>query len=396
MMQHPMIGVIADDFTGAMDCGAQFARAGLLTALRLEGNVDCEVEVIDTASREIPSPLAIQSCREAARSLKGATIFKKIDSSMRGHVADEIEAILCTRSYRKVLLCPAAPLQGRMVSGGILHVHGIPLAQSSFKSDPVYPACSSDVGQLLGRPIRHIPLSSVRGSRQSLMTEVDLANEGYLCPDAMTEDDLFRIAGAFDPEEILFCGAFGLARAMLDAHFPSRNSLEVGESYTRPKGNCLVIAGSANAATHRQLDCIADDDRCAIFPLPAILTSEQKSVLSRQIQHLLKDEKSVILCPMQRTPNQDPRWLSFGRMVSEFGCELLKLCKPSYTLLIGGESGKHFCNCLHIQAVKICGEVVAGIPWGQLEGGFLNGHYILTKAGGFGEDGTLRSLLFSE
>lgn len=56
--------IIADDFTGALDTGVQLAKRGIdtLVAVMRDGRVDlrapCQVLVINTESRHIPSPEA--------------------------------------------------------------------------------------------------------------------------------------------------------------------------------------------------------------------------------------------------------------------------------------------------------------------------------------------------
>ena len=56
---------------------------------------------------------------------KGTPLFKKIDSTLRGAVGEEIRAAAAGRGT--IIIAPAVPTQGRTVSGGQVFVHGVPL-----------------------------------------------------------------------------------------------------------------------------------------------------------------------------------------------------------------------------------------------------------------------------
>lgn len=96
--------MIADDFTGALDSGVQFAKAGLkvrvVTDLNYElenAGDDTQVLVFDTESRHMDAKEAYNRVYQIAR--KGAMygvkyIFKKTDSGLRGNLGSELQAIL--------------------------------------------------------------------------------------------------------------------------------------------------------------------------------------------------------------------------------------------------------------------------------------------------------------
>ena len=108
-----MLAIIADDLTGALDTAAPFASRGLHceVALTVEAiaravSEDPAVLSVDISSREM-TPGAAQAAMAAALALlpPGTTIFKKIDSRLKGHVADELDVI----PYRFALVAPAIP-----------------------------------------------------------------------------------------------------------------------------------------------------------------------------------------------------------------------------------------------------------------------------------------------
>jgi uncharacterized protein YgbK (DUF1537 family) len=114
------VTIIADDLTGALDASGSLAGGGLSVtvypgrAFELTG----DVSVINTGSRGDPAAVAIEKLRALALKLQGETIFKKIDSTLRGNVAAEIITLLDTLSSRK----PSSPPPFRRWGGPWLTV----------------------------------------------------------------------------------------------------------------------------------------------------------------------------------------------------------------------------------------------------------------------------------
>src|SRR6185295_14972566 len=97
----PEITVIADDLTGAADCGIAFALAGLPTFVAFSARVtpppSAQVVAVDTDSRAASATEAaarVRAAAEAAWSGGARTLYKKIDSTLRGHVGVEVAAAL--------------------------------------------------------------------------------------------------------------------------------------------------------------------------------------------------------------------------------------------------------------------------------------------------------------
>src|SRR5215212_9569430 len=84
-----LIGVIADDLTGAADTGVQFVRAGYRTAVVFRATEvladDLDAVSLDTDSRAMPAGFAAKRVLDAAHIARGASIvYKKLDSTLRG------------------------------------------------------------------------------------------------------------------------------------------------------------------------------------------------------------------------------------------------------------------------------------------------------------------------
>ncbi len=167
---HDSIGVIADDFTGAMDTGVQFVRVGLETALLLSPahTLPIPVQVISTNSRNVDVATAQQQTVQAASLFRDRLIFKKIDSTMRGHIGPEIETVLGLTGLKKAVVCPAVIEAGRTIRAGKLWVEDVLLHQSDFAHDPSWPAATSDMASLVSLPATHLHLNTVRAGTNVL------------------------------------------------------------------------------------------------------------------------------------------------------------------------------------------------------------------------------------
>src|SRR5207244_983357 len=92
------VGIIADDLTGAGDTAVQFVRAGWKTELQLrprESAADVIAVTTDSRGRsERDAAEAVSTAVTRLRSLHVTRIYKKIDSTLRGHVRAEVQAAL--------------------------------------------------------------------------------------------------------------------------------------------------------------------------------------------------------------------------------------------------------------------------------------------------------------
>ena len=161
--------VIADDFTGALDTGIQFARHGIATTLFLSDALtagllaDCQADVVvaDTESRHLPPDDAAARVRAVTRLAKAAgcpVFYKKTDSTLRGNLGAELTAMQDVCGAKRLFFAPAYPALGRTTRGGTQLVNGVPLARTDFAADPFNPVRTDFVPALLAeqtdRPVR--------------------------------------------------------------------------------------------------------------------------------------------------------------------------------------------------------------------------------------------------
>ena len=94
--------ILADDFTGALDTGVQFAACGIPTRVVVGEQVDlaasdAAVLVVDTETRHLPAAEAYAVIAKLTRDAMSAgvfSIYKKTDSALRGNIGAELSALL--------------------------------------------------------------------------------------------------------------------------------------------------------------------------------------------------------------------------------------------------------------------------------------------------------------
>ena len=152
-----MIGVIADDLTGAAELGAVGLRHGLRAEIVRSGTPGgaADLVCVDTDSRACEPAVAAKRAAAAAKMLRAAGakwIYKKVDSVLRGQVTAEVEAVMKQLKLERALLLPANPSLGRTIKDGHYFLRGKPLHKTEFARDPHFPRRSSHVLRLVKIP----------------------------------------------------------------------------------------------------------------------------------------------------------------------------------------------------------------------------------------------------
>lgn len=121
------LAIIADDLTGALDAAAAFAAVpgGVYVATRPEALAECPagagVVAVSTRSREIaPEEAARRVAAVRAGLPADVSLFKKVDSRLKGPLEAELDAI-----PGPLLVAPALPEFGRIVAGGAVTGFGV-------------------------------------------------------------------------------------------------------------------------------------------------------------------------------------------------------------------------------------------------------------------------------
>ncbi len=392
--------VVADDLTGALDTGAQFAAHGLRTLVTWDGAppADADVWVLDTESRDLPPQAAGQRIAElAARLLPHVPrLYKKVDSTLRGNVAAELAALLAAGAGPRVLLAPAFPAQGRTTLHGRQWVAGTPLEKTGFARPGV--DCSSIPALLAAHlgPVACLELEDIRQGEQSLASRLGATAGQVLVADAVEEADLRIVARAavLAGLDRFLAGSAGLA-----AHLPAAWGLEgsraAGDERRAP-GPVLFVAGTDHPCLAGQLACLAQHASPTVVTgiLGGLLARGDETVAerSRAAAEALQAGADAVL-----TTDGEPR-IAGGRravaaLLARVAARAVEGARPAALVLTGGDVAMAVCRVLGASAIAVQGQVEPGIPLGRLVGGPQDGLPLAAKAGGFGSEDALWRIL---
>lgn len=394
------LALIADDLTGAADSGVQFAKRGFSTVLLVDREPvgDAEVVIVDTETRADPPQIARAKVHDAASSLPSVElIYKKIDSTLRGNVGVELEAIMEARCIERAVVAPAFPTIGRTTVKGRQLLNGQPLEETAFAQDPLCPITDSHIptllGRQMGREVGLVELALVREGIGALAAAMRERGEAVLVVDAMTEGDLRAIACAADQADLarLTCGSAGLAEAVAEVILPRHVAATTPETLEGATVDApvLIVAASRNPLSGLQLSRAAREMGLAVLCVDteglALDASAEIGRLVTQAGKRLSAGHSVALSAVD-SPYVAGLSSALTEALGEMAVQLVGQHALAGLVLTGGDVAHAVCRALRARALSLIGEIAPGIPLGRICGGPQAGLPLVTKAGGFGQE----------
>jgi len=379
------VAIIADDLTGAADTGVQLARAGYRAAVAFQGAPvppaeDLDAVALDTDSRAMPAGFAAKRVLETVRPVRGAPIvYKKLDSTLRGPVAAELSAALGASGRDRVVVAPAFPAAGRTTVDGVQLVRGVPVHETEAKDDPRTPVREGHVPTLLAAAFPSVVSLSVEDLADPAAVRRALERSVCIVADAARDEDLEALVRAVPgPHYVLWAGSAGLAVA-LGRVFPGPRAGEKTPPPPTPARKVLVVVGSLSGVARGQLQSLAEYG-CAAVPV-----SGAEGEALGKVREALSGGACAAL------HSAEDRISSGAGDVAEALAEVVGVLSGEglfdALVLTGGDTAVGVARRLGAVGVRLEGELEPGIPVGTLIG--PKPYRVVTKAGAFGEPGTL-------
>jgi uncharacterized protein YgbK (DUF1537 family) len=392
------VAIIADDLTGAADCGIAFAAAGLPTFVALateRSPPPAQVVAVDTDTRHRPGEEAAAAAGAAAeRALRdGARVlYKKLDSTLRGHVGAEIAATLravatAGRGRPLVILAPAFPAAGRVTRDGLVLVNGVPLEATEVWRDAGMQEPPQLVAMLrvAGVHASAVRLADVRAGTEPLARELAQLATGdvdALVCDAEEERDLRAIADAASRIErpVVWAGSAGLAHH-LPAALALRPSAASRAEPARGGGPILILVGSRSSVAREQAGRVAGEAGVTRVELDphALLEGAPTEAVGRGLAE--GDVVAVVGTTQVGSERALDLAAAVGRVAGAHGARLGGL------VATGGDIARAAFGALGATGLHLVGEVEAGVPLGVTDS--ARPLPVVTKAGAFGSPETL-------
>lgn len=370
--------IVADDLTGAADaagaCGQTHSSA-VVFGLGAPWP-SAEILAVDTESRYLPESQAATLVASAVRRSvsMGRPVFKKIDSLLRGNVGAEVRAALSELARQKpgiAVVAPAFPATGRTTAGGIVHVNGAAHASGAFRGDVVHSLAAG--GLIAGRA--GVAATSAEDLARSIR---DMRERGFgaVVLDAATDADLERVARATDVLDfpVLVAGSGGLASHVV----PSRSTRlgHLGDRFTVTR--VLVVVGSYSALARAQIQELRADG------VHHVSVSVGGALSPQGWTHSEEPTVDVLLTPDLDTPVEKEN----ARAVAAAVAAEVSAAADDYDALVltGGETARAVVDALGVDHMRVLGEIEPGVVVSELP---ENGPLLVSKAGAFGDSGTL-------
>jgi len=408
---RPVVGVIADDFTGATDVASMLVRQGLRT-VQLIGVPAATVKapavdalVVALKSRTIAAADAVAQSLAALRWLQAAgvrQIYFKVcstfDSTPTGNIGPVAEALLAALGADFALVCPAFPENGRTVYRGHLFVGDQLLSESGMQHHPLTPMNDANLVRVLQAQCRG-RVGLLR--RESVALDVDLLRERIAA--LRTQGVSLAIADAVDDEDLRLLAAVGaemplwVAGSGLALGLPARYA-ELGWATLQPDaarlqqagGSAAVLAGSCSSATAAQVAhwreaghaALALDARALAAGAPVV---EQALAWARSRLGSSPVLIHSTLAPAELKAVQAELGAgAAGEQVEQAMAAIARgLVDAGVQRLVvaGGETSGAVVQALEVQRLRIGAAICPGVPWTQAEGRAL---WLALKSGNFG------------
>ncbi|MEB8341382.1 four-carbon acid sugar kinase family protein [Streptomyces endophyticus] len=393
---HPLPAVfaLADDLSGAAEAARALGGPVRLSLAAPTGGAAAPAHdlVVDLNTRHLPPADAADAVRSALGSAgsghsdgSGASgayglLYKKIDSQLRGNVA--VEALAYAEGAEALVIAPALPAARRTVTGGVVHVDGVPLHETNgWRAERAAPP-RSVAEAFPGLLVRTIPLAVVRSELPCLEAELKsvAASGAHPAPDADTDADLDAIVAAtlrLGPGFRLL-GSGGLAGALGRALARPTVPAPVPPPARDAAAPLLVVAGTAEPGVARQIAHLTALGMChlPLDPVELMAGAVEARADAASADTVLSIDGSAGLHP------------GGGRALSAALAALATTWPGRPDLVLtGGETARATLDALDIREL----DPVDEIHHGAVHSRTPDGRSVVTRPGSYGaEDSLLR------
>lgn len=434
-MRMPLIGAVADDLTGATTTGVLLARSKARTAVffneeAAKKDAACEeldAILISSNSRPLPGDEAYEKVHSATEALAGMGVkyfSKRIDTTLRGGVGVEIDAMMDVIGNDVVaVVVPAMPQSRRILVGGYSVIDGVALINTPVAQDVRTPVHENYIPRLLAgqskRKVELIGLDVVLKGREAIaeeLTKVRGNGAEIIVADGITLEDVEEIAAAcvslkwnvlaVDPGA--FTAKMAYCRGLIQKEEPN-----IPEETADGTGKTVLIAaGSATPVTKKQMEVLCQDERhlrISAEPIPFINGGEEaeeevKRVVEIATKMLEEGTPRAILIEtalhgdLLDLDEEDakrgyPGGMSADRINGSLGAIIAQIIEKTgrdriaglYTT--GGDTMVNVCFHLGVECLEVVDYVIAQTDVGRMVGKYA-GMPIIGKGGLTGNDNT--------
>jgi uncharacterized protein YgbK (DUF1537 family) len=387
---RPLLGCIADDFTGATDLANMLVRGGMRTvqsigipSSEVAAGLDADAIVIALKSRTIPVAEAVEQSLAALAWLREQgceQIFFKycstFDSTAAGNIGQVSEALLAALGGDFTLACPAFPENGRTIFRGHLFVQDQLLSESGMQHHPLTPMTDANLVRVLQSQtslnvglLRYDTIAQGADQVRGRIAELRAQGVGMAIADALSDHDLYTL-GTACADLPLLTGGSGLALG-LPENFRRAGKLRDLDASKLPvvSGGEVVLAGSASIATNGQVAAWLEAGRPALRIDPLALAAGEPVVA--QALAFATDNAETVLIYATSSPDEVKAVQhklgvkQAGSLVENAFGEIAEGLRQSGVrrfVIAGGETSGAVVQALGVQLLQIGAQIDPGVP----------------------------------
>ena len=417
-MNRPLIGCIADDFTGATDLANNLVRAGMRCVQTIgvpDGGAAVQADAIVVAlkSRTVPAAEAVEQSLAALRWLQAQGVeqiyFKycsTFDSNAEGNIGPVTEALLDALHgpcQGFTIACPAFPVNQRTVFKGHLFVGNVLLSDSGMRHHPLTPMTDANLVRVLQSQTRRqvglVAQDVVAAGPQAIrerFAALQAGGVGVAVVDAVSNGDLMAIGQALAGLPLVTAGS-GIAIG-LPQNWPQLQSRGAGvraDALPLARGLQAVVSGSCSVATNAQVLHFKQSGRpsLAIDPLAIAAGEDVAAQALAWAEPLLASGPVLFYATAEpsavRAVQERLGVARAGEMVehtlSRIAAGLVQR-GVRQLLVAGGETSGAVVQALGVQRMTIGPQIDPGVPWTAVDTPLCPGEpvHVALKSGNFG------------
>lgn len=415
--------VIADDLTGANATSVLLAKEGYKCSSFIDSNLlndesmdKYDVVSVSTDSRGVTSSQAYESVKNEVDRVKykNPMYTKRVDSTLRGNIGSEIDAVLDSIEDSIAIVVASYPDSGRISIGGFLLVNSIPLEKTLAAKDPKCPVDNSKIVEIIKKQTKYnideIGINEVMQGEVNLSEKiVGLSKKGnrIIVIDAVTNEDIDTIARAskLSKLKIIAVDPGPYTKSLMNENW--------GGSFLEQGKKVFFAIGSVSKTTIGQIEHLV------VSKSPQLVKVDAKKLINDKlhqqeidrvmdiIKEKLNDNKSNILGIA--TTTREDEVLNLSELSKELNIDeesisvkinkgLAKITelallesKSSIGALYtsGGDVTMEVMKRLGVEGIDIKDEVIPLAVYGRFIGGKYPNMPAVTKGGLIGEKETL-------
>ena len=394
----PLLGCIADDFTGATDLAGMLVRAGMRTVqmIGVPGRplaaddartaAGPDAIVVALKSRTTPAASAVAESLAALRWLQQAGcrqfLFKycsTFDSTDAGNIGPVIDALMTALECDFTIACPAFPENRRTVFQGHLFVGSSLLSESGMQDHPLTPMRDSNLVRVLqrqtSRKVGLIDQASVAGGAGAIGAAIARLRQegvGIAIADAVNNADLVAL-GAACASLPLITGGSGIALG-LPQNFSTLGAPGQAPAVALPAtpGHRAILSGSCSQATQAQVAHWIDGGGAA-FAIDALRIAAGDDLVAQALAwampRLAAEPVLVYATADAATVKTTQTALGADQAGALVEATLAAIARGLVAqgvrqlLVAGGETSGAVVSALGIDGLRIGTQIDPGVPW---------------------------------